>query len=80
MLFCDALDFCAELPKFLVDALSFSKVQGRPFLVSEIERKIEEMLRGASGPPAQVPGAEFSRSRLREIAMRARGDRTTRVS
>jgi 2-oxoglutarate/2-oxoacid ferredoxin oxidoreductase subunit alpha len=29
---------------YLVDAVSLSKIQGRPFLVSEIERKIEEML------------------------------------
>jgi 2-oxoglutarate ferredoxin oxidoreductase subunit alpha len=32
--------------KFLVDAIGLNKVQGRPFLVSEIEAKIEEMLRG----------------------------------
>jgi 2-oxoglutarate/2-oxoacid ferredoxin oxidoreductase subunit alpha len=31
--------------RFLVDAVSLSKVQGRPFLVSEIEQKIEEMLK-----------------------------------
>jgi 2-oxoglutarate/2-oxoacid ferredoxin oxidoreductase subunit alpha len=30
--------------EFLVDAVSLSKVQGRPFLVSEIEDKIDEML------------------------------------
>jgi 2-oxoglutarate ferredoxin oxidoreductase subunit alpha len=30
--------------KFLIDAVSLSKVQGKPFLVSEIEHKIEEML------------------------------------
>ena len=29
---------------FLVDAVGLNKVQGRPFLVSEIEEKIEEML------------------------------------
>ncbi len=29
---------------FLVDAVSLSKIQGRAFLVSEIERKIEEMM------------------------------------
>ncbi len=29
--------------KFLVDAVSLSKVQGRPFLVSELEMKIEEL-------------------------------------
>ena len=30
--------------KFLVDAVGLNKVQGKPFLVSEIEAKIEEML------------------------------------
>ena len=30
--------------KFLVDAIGLNKIQGRPFLVSEIEEKIEEML------------------------------------
>jgi 2-oxoglutarate ferredoxin oxidoreductase subunit alpha len=30
--------------QFLVDAVGLNKVQGRPFLVSEIEQKIEEML------------------------------------
>jgi 2-oxoglutarate ferredoxin oxidoreductase subunit alpha len=29
---------------FLVDAVGLNKVQGRPFLVSEIEEKIQEML------------------------------------
>jgi 2-oxoglutarate ferredoxin oxidoreductase subunit alpha len=32
--------------EFLVDAAGLNKVQGRPFLVSEIEEKIEETLRG----------------------------------
>jgi 2-oxoglutarate ferredoxin oxidoreductase subunit alpha len=31
--------------KYLVDAVSLSKVQGRPFLVSELESKIEELAR-----------------------------------
>jgi 2-oxoglutarate ferredoxin oxidoreductase subunit alpha len=31
--------------EFLVDAVGLNKVQGRPFLVSEIEEKIEQMLR-----------------------------------
>ncbi|HEV3257816.1 MAG TPA: 2-oxoglutarate ferredoxin oxidoreductase subunit alpha, partial [Gemmataceae bacterium] len=31
--------------QYLVDAVGLNKVQGRPFLVSEIEEKIEEMLR-----------------------------------
>jgi 2-oxoglutarate/2-oxoacid ferredoxin oxidoreductase subunit alpha len=30
--------------KYLVDAISYSKVQGKPFKVSEIERKIDEVL------------------------------------
>ena len=29
---------------YLVDAVGLNKMQGRPFLVSEIEHKIEEML------------------------------------
>jgi 2-oxoglutarate ferredoxin oxidoreductase subunit alpha len=29
---------------FLVDAVGLNKIQGRPFLVSEIEKKIAEML------------------------------------
>jgi 2-oxoglutarate ferredoxin oxidoreductase subunit alpha len=33
--------------KFLVDAVGLNKIQGRPFLVSEIESKIEEMLHSA---------------------------------
>src|SRR5262245_21107038 len=31
--------------KFLVDAVGLNKVQGRPFLVSEIEQKIEQLLK-----------------------------------
>src|SRR5207244_4747266 len=31
--------------KYLVDAVSLAKVQGRPFLVSELEMKIEELAR-----------------------------------
>ncbi len=30
--------------KFLVDAVGLHKYQGRPFLISEIEAKIEQML------------------------------------
>lgn len=30
--------------KYLVDAVSFNKVKGRPFTISEVEQKIEEML------------------------------------
>ncbi len=30
--------------EFLVDAVGLNKIQGRPFLVSEIEQKIEAML------------------------------------
>ena len=29
---------------FLVDAIGLNKVQGKPFLVSEIEEKIEQLL------------------------------------
>ncbi len=35
--------------KYLVDAVSFGKVQGRPFLVSELEAKIEEMVARKGG-------------------------------
>src|SRR5262249_28044997 len=31
---------------YLVDAVGLNKVQGKPFLVGEIEEKVEEMLRG----------------------------------
>ena len=31
--------------KFLVDAVGLNKIQGRPFLVSEIEQKIEELVK-----------------------------------
>jgi 2-oxoglutarate ferredoxin oxidoreductase subunit alpha len=31
--------------EFLVDAVGLNKIQGKPFLVSEVESKIEEMLR-----------------------------------
>ena len=31
--------------EFLVDAVGLNKIQGKPFLVSEIEAKIQEMLR-----------------------------------
>jgi len=34
---------------FLVDAIGLNKVQGRPFLVSEIEGKIEQLLRPEEG-------------------------------
>jgi 2-oxoglutarate ferredoxin oxidoreductase subunit alpha len=30
--------------KYLVDAISFSKVQGQPFTIKEIEQKIKEVL------------------------------------
>jgi 2-oxoglutarate ferredoxin oxidoreductase subunit alpha len=30
--------------KYLVDAVSFTKLKGRPFTISEVEQKIEEML------------------------------------
>jgi hypothetical protein len=31
--------------RYLVDAIGYSKVQGKPFKVSEIVRKIDEVLR-----------------------------------
>ncbi|MEX2141995.1 MAG: 2-oxoacid:acceptor oxidoreductase subunit alpha [Pirellulales bacterium] len=34
--------------QFLVDAVGLNKVQGKPFIVSEIVHKIEEMLRGSA--------------------------------
>jgi 2-oxoglutarate ferredoxin oxidoreductase subunit alpha len=40
--------------QFLVDAIGMNKIQGRPFLVSEIEDKIQQLLNepvGASGTP-----------------------------
>ena len=44
--------------KFLVDAVSLSKVQGRPFLVSEIEAKIEELAaeKGGNNITIEVDG------------------------
>jgi len=32
--------------KYLVDAIGLNKVQGKPFMQSEIEGKIEEVLEG----------------------------------
>src|SRR5581483_4576414 len=40
--------------KYLVDAVGLNKVQGRPFLVSEIEAKIAELL-GEYSPVAPRP-------------------------
>jgi 2-oxoglutarate ferredoxin oxidoreductase subunit alpha len=31
--------------QYLVDAIGLNKVQGKPFLISEIEEKVEELLR-----------------------------------
>ena len=31
--------------EFLIDAISFSKLQGRPFLISEIREKILDLLK-----------------------------------
>ncbi|NOT02236.1 MAG: 2-oxoacid:acceptor oxidoreductase subunit alpha [Phycisphaerales bacterium] len=33
--------------RFLVDAVSYTKVQGKPFRITDIENKIDEMLKGA---------------------------------
>ncbi len=42
---------------YLVDAIGLNKVQGRPFLVSEIEEKIEELITGkAAAKAAEVAG------------------------
>jgi 2-oxoglutarate ferredoxin oxidoreductase subunit alpha len=38
---------------FLLDAISLSKMQGQPFLVGEIEKKIEETLHSSSTKEAQ---------------------------
>jgi 2-oxoglutarate ferredoxin oxidoreductase subunit alpha len=35
--------------QYLVNATGLNKVQGRPFLVSEIEQKIEQVLAGERG-------------------------------
>jgi 2-oxoglutarate ferredoxin oxidoreductase subunit alpha len=32
--------------EYLVDAVSLSKVQGKPFLVNELESRIEQLVRG----------------------------------
>ena len=42
---CGQLLFCIR-SRFLVDAVGFNKVEGKPFKISEIERKIDEMLEG----------------------------------
>jgi 2-oxoglutarate ferredoxin oxidoreductase subunit alpha len=45
--------------EFLVDAVGLNKVQGKPFLVSEIEAKIEEMLsaKGAARMSVNMEGS-----------------------
>ena len=40
--------------KFLVDAVGLNKIQGRPFLVSEIEAKIERDAGDTSWPNRRV--------------------------
>jgi hypothetical protein len=35
--------------KYLVDAQSYSKIQGRPFKISEIEAKIQEVIEEIPG-------------------------------
>ena len=32
--------------RFLVDAIGLNKIQGKPFMISDIEGKIEELLNG----------------------------------
>ena len=39
--------------KYLVDAIGYNKVQGKPFKVSEIEAKIEELIGGTLMPAAE---------------------------
>lgn len=61
---------CHEIRgRFLINAVSLSKVQGQPFLTSEIESKIEAMLSGKDSPeqervatPRKVQVAEPSLS------------------
>jgi 2-oxoglutarate ferredoxin oxidoreductase subunit alpha len=43
--------------EFLIDAVGLNKIQGRPFLVSEIEEKIEKMLSDLSPLPPAGRGA-----------------------
>jgi 2-oxoglutarate ferredoxin oxidoreductase subunit alpha len=43
---------------FLVDAVGLNKVQGRPFLVSEVEEKIEELLRADKKAASATPTTE----------------------
>ncbi len=31
---------------FLIDAVGYSKMQGKPFMISELEQKIDEVLKG----------------------------------
>ena len=37
--------------EFLIDAVGLNKIQGRPFLVSEIEEKIEQLLAAKTPSP-----------------------------
>jgi len=36
--------------EYLIDAVGLNKIQGKPFLVNEIEEKIEQMLANIGGP------------------------------
>jgi hypothetical protein len=38
--------------KYLIDAIGLNKVQGKPFSVSEVEAKIEEVLTGKKVDPS----------------------------
>ena len=54
--------------EFLVDAVGLNKVQGRPFLVSEIEQKIEQMLQSIYSDTVitvRLPGARRRQSLIR---------------
>jgi 2-oxoglutarate ferredoxin oxidoreductase subunit alpha len=35
--------------RFLIDAICYSKIQGKPFMISEIEAKIAEVLQNEKG-------------------------------
>ena len=54
--------------QFLVDAVGLNKVQGKPFVVVEIVKKIEEMLRGSSNGHPTNGAATAIRSEASQLA------------
>ena len=48
---------------YLVDAVGLNKVQGRPFLVDEISRRIEELLQ--ENPKSEIRMEENPKSEIR---------------